>query len=410
MLTEKIFYDLSLISYFDVYEKGMNVADFINHILHDEKLAESKKADITFPLQIEALSQINTELYTSFYIKDFVDDNENSGVVYTIFSCKEADIFAFRGSEALDEVYHHTGWQDWSDNFHMFLNGPTNQQLVCYHMFQQHCIDVPFYLCGHSKGGNLAMFTALVMKEELLDQLQAVVSFNAPGITKSVLQTYQLRSEDKHFQRKLFLFENENDCISSFFEHIKHPIYIKSNMSCSNLIQLYHNHNLYSMDFEHYLIAEKKTAIPKIVYHFVNDFFVNLKEERLKRIVSNMDDYFTSSLSMSELNKVFLYHISQFTNLFEDISYDEIQTITFQDLIERRKTKNLLSKAKNKAVVTIQDIHIDHITQGIIDNYEAILGNRIAQLQEMINRNNLRITNAISSIRKNKEDHEEQPS
>ncbi len=75
-------------------------------------------------------------------------------------------------------------------------------------------------------------------------------------------------------------------------------------------------------------------------------FFVNLKEERLHKLVARMDDYFESGLSMSELYRVLIYHISKYTSLFEDIDYEEIKTITFQDLIERRKTKQLLEKVK----------------------------------------------------------------
>lgn len=409
MLSEKTFYDLSLLSYFNAKHTGISVKTLIEDILQDEELARQMEKDITFPLNKALLEKIDTTEYADMLVKEFVDDNAASGVVYYIFSCEEGDIFAFRGSEALDDIHHSTGWQDWTDNFHMFLNGPTYQQLYSLHEVQKRELTSPFYFCGHSKGGNLALFIALTMRQNLLPYLQKVVSFNAPGITRSILEVYDQRSKDPELLRKLLIFENENDCISSFFENLRTPIYVKSCMSCNNMLQLYHNHNLYAMNFEknQYILAEKKTAIPKIVYHFVNDFFVNLKEERLKSVVAGMDDYFNSSLSMNELYKVLLYHISQYTNLFEDISYDEIQTITFQDLIDRRKTKNLLGKVKNKASQTINEFDIKEVTQGIIDNYEALKDTTIPVLQELLNRNNERITNAISSIRNRKEDKAE---
>lgn len=401
MLKEKIFYDLSLLSYFDAYETGVSVDTLIRQILEDESLEKDYDKDITLPYHKELLRNIPIGEYEDLYIKDYVNDNGASGVVYYIFSYEDVDIIAFRGSETLDDVHHKTGWQDWTDNFHMFLGGPTYQQLIALHEIQKRQIDKPFYICGHSKGGNLAMYVALTMKAELLDQLQAVVSFNAPGITKNILEIYDQRAKDPDFLKKIIIFECENDCISSFFENLKTPFYIKSSIPCTNLIQLYHNHQIYAMDFHenHYILAEKKTAIPKIVYHFVNDFFVNLKEERLHHVVASMDDYFNSSLSMFELYKVLLYHISHYTNLFEDIPYEEIQTITFQDLIERRKTKNLLGKVKEKAVQSLNDIDIKEVTQGVIDNYELMIDTTKTQLQELLNKNNERITKAIFSIR-----------
>ncbi len=56
-------------------------------------------------------------------VREYFDDNANSGVVYYIFETDEELIFAFRGSEAFDDIRHETGWQDWMDNFRMFLKG-----------------------------------------------------------------------------------------------------------------------------------------------------------------------------------------------------------------------------------------------------------------------------------------------
>lgn len=401
MLEEKVFYDLSLLSYFDAYEIGVSIDTFIQQILADEVMDEEYATDVTLPLLKDVLRKIPEGSYADYYVKEYVDDNAASGVVYFVFSSNEGDIYAFRGSEMLDDVHHSTGWQDWTDNFHMFLGNPTYQQLFALHELQKRDIQDPFYVCGHSKGGNLALFVALTMNAHHLDLLQSAVSFNAPGITRKLMDVYETRAKDSAFLKKIMIFECENDCISSFFENLKTPFYIKSSIPCTNLIQLYHNHQMYAMNFENnqYLFAEKKSAAPKIVYHFVNDFFVNLKEERLKGVVSNMDDYFNSSLSMSELYKVMLYHISHYTNLFEDIAYDEIQTITFQDLIERRKTKNLLGKVKEKAVQSLNDIDIKEATQGMIDNYELLIDTTKNSLQEMLNKNNERISNAIRSIR-----------
>lgn len=69
------------------------------------------------------------------------------------------------GSEKLDDVHHRTGWQDWKDNFRMFLKDPTWQQLLALHRIQNTDIQKPFYMCGHSKGGNLSLYIALTIKK-----------------------------------------------------------------------------------------------------------------------------------------------------------------------------------------------------------------------------------------------------
>lgn len=409
---------MSLLSYFPCYGTNISVSTMISCILEDEQLANDFKDDIQFPKNLEQVRKMNKSLYDDVYVKAIYDDNLNSGVVFYIFETSSYLIYAFRGSEALDDANYTTGWQDWMDNFRMFLKYPTYQQILTLQKVQADEIKRPFYLCGHSKGGNLALFTGLTMKDEAMDAFMGIVSFNAPGITKPIYASYQKRAEESSFLNKITLFENENDCISSYFEHLKEPILIKSELPCGTLEELYHNHNLYAMDFtdNHYIIAEKKSAIPKLVYHFVNDFFVNLKEERLERVVARMDDYFLSGLSMNELYRVFIYHISKYTSLFEDISYEEVRDITIHDLIERRKSKLLLRKLKEidpqaglkkiadtivekNPIPKLNEMDIKNITQGIVDNYDLLVQERKKELQLVIAMNNEKIIGAIKAIR-----------
>ena len=148
----------------------------------------------------------------------------------------------------------------------------------------------------------------------------------------------------------------------------------------------------------------------------MNDFFVNLKQEHLERVVYHMDDYFLSSLSLHELYKVMIYHISKYTSLFEDIDYEEVQTISFQDLIDRRKTKIITTKIKelqpkeaiskmandiitNNPIAKLNEIDIVNVTQGIVTNYELLMKEKAKELQNFVSENNDKIIQSIKSIR-----------
>lgn len=425
MLCEKTFYDVSLLSYFDVFKKGISVSEMVDHILHDEQLIRDYGHMQDFEYNTTLLRNMDTSAYSDMVIRGYYDDNANSGVVYYIFETKEALIFAFRGSEQLDAIHQKTGWQDWKDNFRMFRKDPTLQQMIALHQIQKTHIDKPFYLCGHSKGGNLALYCALTMKKELQDMLVQVVSFNAPGITKSILSLYEQRSQNPEFQKKLLLFENENDCVSSFFEHLKEPVYVRSCFPCTNIEDLYHNHNLYAMDFTDnaYIMAEKKSVMPKFFYHFINDFFVNVKEEHLQKIIAKMDGYFDSNCTLEELYGLILVDISHYVSLFEDIPKEEATTITLQDLMARRKTKLLIDKAKElppietlqkmadtvmetEPITKLHEWDVKAITQGLMENYDLMVKEKAKEFQARITENNERIIHTILSIR-NRENAEE---
>lgn len=409
MIREETFYYLSLISYYNVKKVGTSLSKLCQMIVKDEEVLRQAEEIDDAKGNLEMIKRIPLENYRSMYLVSCFDDNKNSGVVYDIYENEEALFVAFRGSEILDEQYHTTGWQDWMDNFEMFLDGPTWQQLLSLHQLEKESLHKPFYLCGHSKGGNIALYCALCMKEENLDKLAGVYAFNAPGITKSILEVYEDRAKNPSFLEKLHIFENENDCISSFFEHLKEPILLKSSLPCRNIEELYRSHQLYTLNFVNngYVIAEKKSAVPVLMYHFINDFFVNQKKEKLETMVHRMEDYFQSDLSITELYKVFFYHISQYTSLFEGIPYEKMKTITFQELMEHRKSKIFL-RNMNIALMNrkelMNELDMKEITQGLLHNYELLYKETTANLQEKLNDNNQKITKAIRSILNRKEE------
>ena len=128
-----------------------------------------------------------------------------------------------------------------------------------------------------------------------------------------------------------------------------------------------------------------------------------MKKEKLEKILAVCDDYFNSNLSMQELYKVMIYHISNYISLFDDIGYDEIKTITFQDLIERRKTRHL----SEKLAEDIGRLHIQELTQRFVDGYEAMMKGKAGELQQFIRENNQKIIQMIQSIHQGKEEQAE---
>ena len=91
-------------------------------IVKDEEVLRQAEEIDDAKGNLEMIKRIPLENYRSMYLVSCFDDNKNSGVVYDVYENEEALFVAFRGSEILDEQYHTTGWQDWMDNFEMFLD------------------------------------------------------------------------------------------------------------------------------------------------------------------------------------------------------------------------------------------------------------------------------------------------
>lgn len=395
-LTQKQAYDLSLLSNYQPYDDTKTIEDLILRLLLDKQLQNDYRNNVLFCRNFEQVKEIYPSDYRDFIIENFYDDNAVSGLVYYKIKCEDISILAIRGSEELDAIYHKTKWQDWNDNFHMFLKGPTYQQIKMLDRFYEESMQDHIFLCGHSKGGNLALFLTLACRNDEYAKINRAYAFNAPGITTSLMDSYAERIQEFDFLDKIQLYENEHDCISMFYQHLKEPFIVKSKLSNNNLEQLLHNHNLYSMCYEDgdFITSQQKSAIPKMVHLFVNDYFAKLPQKRMKLIVQRMDDYFHSDLPLPELYRVFLYHMSKYTNFFDDFSYDEITTITFRDLIAKRKSRVLLQKIKETAPKLIEvDIH--QLGNVIIENYEVFIQEKAGTMQKLINRNNKMIVQKI---------------
>lgn len=416
-LTQRNFYELSLLSYFNYYDGNETVEDLIVSILLDQTMIEEYKDNVMMQMNLESLRHIYPGEYQDVKIVEVFDDNADSGVYLYRLLWKEYEIIALRGSEELDERHGRTGWQDWKDNFAMYLPGPTLQQLVAIHYLHRLDPDRKRCICGHSKGGNLAITMTMCAGKRLFDSIEKVVSINAPGITDSMMADYEIRIKEEQFQKKITLIENEHDCVSSFFHHVKEPVIVKSNTGGTTLRQLYENHQLHTILIEQdgFIVTDRKSTMPRLIHHFINDYFVKMSPQRLQAFVDRMNEYFDSGLSKQELYRVLIYQVSKYTSLFDELSYDEVANITFQDLIERRKSKYVMERIRQivpdenmmivlrkwKDEAPFSHFDVKALTNAIIENYETTINSRAIVLKTVISENNAKIMEALRHMQKN---------
>lgn len=365
------YYDLCLFSYFDIvhYQKGMSVETWIQDILFDPSIKHTAQKDLFLLTYYEALKEINHHYYHDYIIMNYYQDNNSSGnVIYTIKHQKDYYI-VFRGSEPLDQVNHTTGWQDWQDNFHMFLKLPTDQQMNAWHYVENLKIDGKLHLCGHSKGGNLACFTYLCASKKLDQQIASVVSLNGPGFSDALIEPYQERINDQYFQDRLFLIESENDCISEIFTPLKKPMIVKSKESLYNFTSLFHCHNVYGYEIKdgNFIEVKRKNKLCDLCGYLINQVFMNLKKESIQKVVEKADSYFISNLSLQQLYHVFVYHLGNYTKVFDELSYEEIAELEFSTLRDLIVETYIRSKFKQFPLSNpqIQEV-IQSMIEGII--------------------------------------------
>ena len=326
-IKESVFLDLSLLSYFPYPYIGCSVSEMVNYI----RLDDSSFLREEYRRNKEMVEQLNDDIYKDIYLYNVIDDNRSSGIVCYVFSYDDYFIFSFRGSEELRE--NETDWQDWIDNFAMFLNKPTDQQLYALTILYQFSNDRKFYLCGHSKGGNLAQFCSLTMMDDYLDDLLGVYSFNSCGMQKGIYDTYVYRLQNENFLQKLHIYENEYDCISSVFTKLCSPIIIASSLPCRTIQDYYHNHYLYTMvkDNGGLKRSQKKDRLPVLLEHLLQIFVKHQSQEWFEKFVEKVNAYFDSKLPLQDLCQIIQYQIECAFPKMKNLTLDEMVDVSIQD-------------------------------------------------------------------------------
>ncbi len=88
----------------------------------------------------------------------------------------------------------------WKENFNMsYLNEiPSQRDAVIYLMDVYKKYNMPFYVGGHSKGGNLAVYAAMYCAEDVKKNIIEIHNFDGPGFYKDITKTKEfLELQDK---------------------------------------------------------------------------------------------------------------------------------------------------------------------------------------------------------------------
>jgi hypothetical protein len=122
-----------------------------------------------------AQSRRYAEIQCAFFVNDFNAEEEKQFAAITFFFKSDATLVAFRGTDVSI-----TGWKE---NLNMaFLTPiPAQTKAVEYltHIAQQQKRTIR--LCGHSKGGNLAVYAAISCAPRIQERIVEVYNYDGPG-------------------------------------------------------------------------------------------------------------------------------------------------------------------------------------------------------------------------------------
>lgn len=122
---------------------------------------------------------ISLDRYKDIKIK-YIINKVDFDKKYTFFACTFEipnfhDVVCFRGTDITILA--------WEENLSQSLDivTPSQSNSLEYLNKVSNLIDGDFYVCGHSKGGNLALYAAMNTQKEIQDRIKRVVSLDGTG-------------------------------------------------------------------------------------------------------------------------------------------------------------------------------------------------------------------------------------
>ena len=255
------------------------------------------------------INNVNNQIDKQFSAIHFLLDNGD-------------DVIAYRGTDVTV-----TGVKESAMLSYMF---PVPAQIEALYYFQETAMqhDGDIIVCGHSKGGNLAVFAAVNCSNSLKKRLKAVYEDDAPGFPKYFFDRYDYQQ----IKDRITFITPQCSLIGRMLYHDKKPKIIHSNSS--GLKQ----HQVSSWEIENYeLVTEEK-------YDYLSDFAGDY--------INNLIDY----ISDDELDTFFdvLEYVAEhmgIENFYDTKEFDIKKALYFVDSIttieetQKLRFKQILKKA-----------------------------------------------------------------
>lgn len=219
-----------------VFHKGETVSSLCSRLLknyyYKNELKPSQKDFFNLIIGL-----ISSERYRDLIIEDYEtktsdEDNLQYGAIAIRFL--NGIVISYRGT---DNSF--TGWKEDFD-------------LCCYDKISSHDIALNFarrniksirkneqvYICGHSKGGNVAVFVSTMIEQKYQDKITDVISIDGPGLLKKIYNSI----EHKRIQSRIVHIVPVDCLIGVLLNHENITHVVKS----FPINDIFNQHNLFA--------------------------------------------------------------------------------------------------------------------------------------------------------------------
>lgn len=208
-------------------EKGVTLLAAMKQYLKLRRGEKKTSLGALIPKEIILLAThaARSKRFGSLYLNGFInkiDEEDQSQFCAMTFNLgKQEKYIVFRGTD--DTI---VGWKE-SFNMSFMLPIPAQLEALKYVNESADTFDGTIYIGGHSKGGNLAVFSATEADEQIKPRIKAVYNNDGPGFTREFIES------EKYIQvrDRIQTFVPESSIVGMLLEHEEVYEVVKSTQS-----------------------------------------------------------------------------------------------------------------------------------------------------------------------------------
>ena len=303
-------------------------ADLLNEKLNNQKKSPDKLT-LLFKKDPELLNALaSSNRFGNCKLSGFVNlvdiDREIQFSALCINISSKSAFIAFRGTD-LNIV-------GWKEDFNMsFVDViPAQLEAVAYLEKMASKIKGSFFIGGHSKGGNLAVYAAANCHKSIKKRIIDIYSFDAPGFHKKILTSEGFAQ----IKNKIRSFVPQSSVVGMFFEHGCDYNIVKSVKF--GILQ----HELYSWEVTHndLVYVDDVSLGSRFVDKTVKEWIAGQNKEQREQFLNALYTILESSevKSLQELETSWFKAVGRMLKTFGSIDENKKQLIqkTFGDLFD----------------------------------------------------------------------------
>lgn len=308
---------LCQISYYDFALRKMDGTDF-HHSVSEYLQADIEglmKYLVTVSDDEELIKILQTggrhgDLKVANYIEE-LDESCDQQFSAITFELPDGDYFiAFRGTD--NSVI------GWKEDFNMSFQNeiPSQKKAVRYAIDMMERYEGRFYLGGHSKGGNLAVYTAMMLSEKMQERLRCVYNYDGPGFLEEVYQN-PVYKKIRPYIRKMV---PQTSIVGMLLEEDSNYAVVKS----SSIGFMQHNAFSWIVEEERFEILENVDAVSNLFKGTLNRWLQGMGLEERKQFVTIVFDII-GSMGISYLNEASSNRKEKARKLLEYLSKVDVE-------------------------------------------------------------------------------------